>query len=82
MLFNEDPSEIYDYGVIIFLFPESSKDIKDLITPPELLPKGINGNRLFRVIFNGLLWIFLFQVIQNISIKGNFSFLKKHLTNN
>ena len=58
MLFNEDPGEVYDYGVLIFMFPRSSKDIKDLITPPELLRKRISGNKLFRALFNGLLWIF------------------------
>ena len=58
MLLNENPGEIYDYCVMIFLFPESSKDMKDLITPPELLRKRIEGNKVFRAIFNGLLWIF------------------------
>jgi len=58
MLLNENPGEIYEYGVIIYLFPKSSKDMKDLIISPELLSKKIEGNRIYRAIFNGLLWAF------------------------
>jgi len=58
MLLNENPGEVYDYGVIIYLFPKSSKDMKDLIISPALLPKRIEGNRIYRAIFNGLVWIY------------------------
>lgn len=58
MLLEENPGEIYEYGVIIYLFPKSSKDMKDLIISPELLPKRIEGNRIYRAIFNGLSWIY------------------------
>ena len=58
MILNENPGEIYEYGVIIYLFPKSSKDMKDLIISPELLTKRIDGNRVYRAIFNGLFWTF------------------------
>lgn len=58
MLLTEDPGEIYEYGVVIYLFPQSSKDMKDLIVSPELSEKRVEGNRIYRAIFNGLFWTF------------------------
>jgi hypothetical protein len=58
MLFTEDPGEVYEYGVVIYLFPESSKEMKDLIIPPSLSQKRIEGNRIYRAIFNGLFWTY------------------------
>jgi len=58
MILNEDPGEFYDYGVIILLFPESSKKLKDLLISPELLHKRIDGHRIYRAIFNGLVWVY------------------------
>lgn len=58
MLLKEDPGEIYEYGVVIYFFPKSSKDMKDLIVSPEFSEKRVNGNRICRAIFNGLFWTF------------------------
>lgn len=59
MLLNEDPGEVHQYGTVIYYFPKSSRDMKDLIMPPELSEKRIEGIRIYRAVFNGLLWTFL-----------------------
>jgi len=58
MLYTGNPGEIYEYGVVIYLFPQSSKEMKDLIVSPELSEKRIEGNRIYRAIFNGLFWTY------------------------
>jgi hypothetical protein len=58
MLYTENPGEIYEYGAVIYFFPKSSKDMKDLIVSPELSEKRIEGNRIYRAIFNGLFWTY------------------------
>lgn len=79
MILNENPGEIYEYGVIIYLFPKSSKDMKDLIISPELLTKRIDGNRVYRAIFNGLFWTFF--VSSHIKYYGKREFFLS-ITNN
>lgn len=76
MLITENPGEVYEYGVFIYLFPKSSKDMKDLIVSPELLPKRIDGNRIYRAIFNGLFWAFFVSSHLNYFGKKEF-FLSK-----
>lgn len=58
MLYTEDPGETYEYGAVIYFFPKSSKDMKDLIVSPEFSEKRIEGNRICRAIFNGLFWTY------------------------
>ena len=58
MLLNGDPGEVYEYGVILYLFPHSTKEMIDFILPPVKLQKKINGHQVYRAIFNGLVWIF------------------------
>ena len=73
MLYNDDPGESYEFGAVIYFFPESSKDMKDLIVSPELSEKRIEGNRIYRAIFNGLFWTyFVSSHSQNYSFKEHF----------
>ena len=73
MLFTEDPGEVYEYGVVIYLFPQSSKNMKDLIVSPELSEKRVDGNRIYRAIFNGLFWTyFISNHTQNYTFKEHF----------
>ena len=58
MLYTGNPGEIYEYGVVIYLFPQSSKEMKDLVVSPELSEKRIERNRIYRAIFNGLFWTY------------------------
>jgi len=58
MLLNGDPGEVYEYGVILYLFPNSSKEMIDFILPPVKLHQKISGHQVYRAIFNGLMWVF------------------------
>ena len=73
MLLTENPGEVYEYGAVIYLFPQSSKDMKDLIVSPELSERRIEGNRIYRAIFNGLFWTFFVSNHSNLySFKNHF----------
>jgi len=58
MIYTGNPGEVYEHGAVIYFFPQSSKGMKDLIVTPELSEKRIEGNRIFRAIFNGLFWTY------------------------
>lgn len=58
MLLNGNPGEIHEYGVILYLFPISSKKMIDFILSPEKLHQKISGHQVYRAIFNGLMWTF------------------------
>ena len=79
MLLNEKPGEIYNYGVIIYLFPKTSKVMKGLIISPELLHQKVEGNRIYRAIFNGLLWVYFISSHSKYFTKQEF-FLSKEGT--
>ena len=58
MLLEGNPGEIYEYGVILYLFPNSSKDMIEFIRPPTKLRHRISGHQAYRAIFNGVMWVF------------------------
>jgi len=70
MLLSSEPAEPYQYGAIIFFTEELKEVQREIIVGPSLLPKRIEGHRIYRAIFNGLIWSYFIS-------RHTYSFSKK-----
>lgn len=60
MLLEERPGETYQYAAILMSLPKSQDQImRELIYPPELLPRKIDGHTGYRAVLGGVFWLFV-----------------------